>query len=181
MTMTETPAADLPQLVEWLDKQEWSDFAQDLAYFYAEKGYLTEKQEAAARKMKATCDAKAATKKTAPKSGYVNGYEPKADDVHVVDGVFFRVHKSQSGDWFYVAVWNEEADKFLGPKMDDRAKGMMKHLTTATLATAEQAAAFGHANERCCFCSTPIDTPESKAVGYGPHCAAKRGLPWGEK
>lgn len=108
-----------------------------------------------------------------------SGYEPVKGDVHVIDGVYFRIHVSQTSGYPYVAVWNDGADKFLGPREDDRAKGMLRKLSTETLATADEAAAFGHMTERCCFCSTPIDTPESEAVGYGPKCASDRGLPWG--
>lgn len=100
-------------------------------------------------------------------------------DVHVIDGDYFRVHVSQHSGYFYAAVWNGE--KFVGPRYDERAKGALKRMTDATLATAEQAAAFGAMHHACVFCSTAIDTPESEAVGYGPTCAAKRGLPWGEK
>lgn len=32
----------------------------------------------------------------------------------------------------------------------------------------------------CCFCGTEITTKESLAVGYGPICAEKWGLPWGQ-
>jgi hypothetical protein len=32
----------------------------------------------------------------------------------------------------------------------------------------------------CCFCGRELTTPESQTVGYGPVCAADRGLPWGE-
>lgn len=39
------------------------------------------------------------------------------------------------------------------------------------------AAKTGH----CSFCGTPIKTDESMSVGYGPICADKYGLPWGEK
>lgn len=34
---------------------------------------------------------------------------------------------------------------------------------------------FGH----CCFCARELETTESLAVGYGPVCADKYGLPWG--
>jgi len=160
-------------LANWLAEQHWSDFAQSLADFYERKGYLTEKQEASARKMHAKC-----TAKKAPAATVVNdGYEPAKNDVHVIDGVYYRVHQSQSGGFLYGAVWDGE--RFVGPRYDPRAKNLLKRINKSTLATAEQAAAFGHANERCCFCATPIDTPESKAVGYGPKCAADRGLPWG--
>lgn len=41
--------------------------------------------------------------------------------------------------------------------------------------------AYGLATMHCCFCSKAIDTVDSKAMGYGPVCASKFGLPWGKK
>jgi hypothetical protein len=41
--------------------------------------------------------------------------------------------------------------------------------------TAKQGQLTGH----CCFCGKLIETKESLAVGYGPTCADKFGLPWG--
>jgi hypothetical protein len=41
--------------------------------------------------------------------------------------------------------------------------------------------AYGLATMHCCFCSRPIDTVDSKTMGYGPVCASKFGLPWGAK
>ncbi|SRR5258708_36207566 len=38
----------------------------------------------------------------------------------------------------------------------------------------------GQQRSYCCFCSTHIQTKESLAVGYGPICAEKWGLPWGQ-
>lgn len=37
----------------------------------------------------------------------------------------------------------------------------------------------GKRSSHCCFCSTTITTNESLAVGYGPVCADRFGLPWG--
>ena len=39
---------------------------------------------------------------------------------------------------------------------------------------------YGKTHAYCCFCGTQIRTKESLAVGYGPICAEKWGLPWGE-
>jgi hypothetical protein len=117
--------------------------------------------------------------RTAAEPQRTDGYVPVEDDVHLVGSDYFRVHISQTSGRPYAAVWN--GAKFVGPRYDDRARGALRLLTTATLVTAEQAAAFGYANRRCCFCSHKIDTPESKAVGYGPDCARKRDLPWGER
>lgn len=117
-----------------------------------------------------------------------NGYEAKRGDVHVVDGIYYRIHVSQRTGKPYAArasiVGAAEwaADGSLVRPADIKwayDKGMMAKLSEATKATSEQAAAFGKLVGRCCFCSHAIDTPESTAVGYGPVCAAKYGLPWG--
>lgn len=42
------------------------------------------------------------------------------------------------------------------------------------------ATAYGLRTGSCCFCSRDLSTKESVAVGYGPICAEKYGLPWGE-
>jgi hypothetical protein len=39
---------------------------------------------------------------------------------------------------------------------------------------------YGKATGSCCFCRRNLETKESLAVGYGPVCADKFGLPWGE-
>ncbi len=46
---------------------------------------------------------------------------------------------------------------------------------------APMAAAHGIKTGRCCFCDIALDTPESKAVGYGPVCAKNFGLAWGKR
>lgn len=45
---------------------------------------------------------------------------------------------------------------------------------------AREAAAYGTLSGCCCFCGRGLDTGESVAVGYGPTCAEKYGMPWGE-
>lgn len=100
-------------------------------------------------------------------------------DVHVIEGGsgqdafvhYYRVHMAQGTGNLYACKW--DGNRF------DYAKGAIKLLTPANKITAEQAAEFGHMFEQCVFCSHEIDTPESTAVGYGPICARKHGLPWG--
>ncbi len=43
------------------------------------------------------------------------------------------------------------------------------------------AKAHGHLHGNCCFCGRDLETKESVAVGYGPICADKFSLPWGEE
>jgi hypothetical protein len=42
------------------------------------------------------------------------------------------------------------------------------------------AAEYGRRTGSCCFCARELRTKDSLAVGYGPICAEKYGLPWGE-
>jgi len=45
------------------------------------------------------------------------------------------------------------------------------------------AAAYGHRTICCCFCTQPLTDERpghSRDVGYGPVCAERYGLPWGE-
>lgn len=124
---------------------------------------------------------------TAPAAtGYVA--EAKRGDVHVVDGTYYRIHMAQKSGKPYAcrativgtAVWAEDG-KLVRPADIEwfYMAGFINELSEATKATADQAAAFGKLVGRCCFCSHAIDTPESTAVGYGPVCASKYGLPWG--
>ena len=46
---------------------------------------------------------------------------------------------------------------------------------------AAAAAAYGKAHGSCCFCARALSDGRSVLVGYGPECASKWGLPWGEK
>jgi hypothetical protein len=45
---------------------------------------------------------------------------------------------------------------------------------------AAAAASYGHTVGACCFCRRELTDERSTTVGYGPICAAKFGLPWGE-
>lgn len=39
---------------------------------------------------------------------------------------------------------------------------------------------YGLKTSTCCFCALPLTTSESVTMGYGPICAQRYGLPWGE-
>lgn len=42
------------------------------------------------------------------------------------------------------------------------------------------AAEYGKLTGCCCFCFSPLTDEKSLAVGYGPTCAKKWGMPWGK-
>jgi len=129
---------------------------------------------------------------TAAKLATPNPYVAVAakGDVHYVDGAYYRIHMTQYSKKPYAAkavilskaVWNDEGTKILkaGKVQWVTAKGKIHELGNDTKCTPEEAHAFGKMVGRCCFCSLPIDTPESVSAGYGPVCAANKGLPWGE-
>jgi hypothetical protein len=64
------------------------------------------------------------------------------------------------------------------------APATMASVTAALAAFAAnpagQAAAHGHKTGSCCFCGLTLTDQRSVTVGYGPICAERWGLPWGE-
>lgn len=47
-------------------------------------------------------------------------------------------------------------------------------------ALATMAKEYGDATHNCCFCGLDLTDERSTSAGYGPICAGKYGLPWGE-
>jgi hypothetical protein len=54
-------------------------------------------------------------------------------------------------------------------------------LTALAADPAKVASVYGHQTGNCCFCGLELTDSRSIHVGYGPVCAEKWGLPWGEK
>lgn len=163
------------ELVSWLSEQKWSDFAQSLAAYHEAKGFLTEKQEASARKMHAKCTAKAAAKA---------GAAPKGPALEV-DGIFYDA----ANDTVYKVQWNQPHTSLYAKQLMEHGdgtfdweyvgKGPLYKLTEADKLTAEKAAAFGKMYGVCVFCGLTLTHEASIEVGYGPVCAENHGLPWG--
>lgn len=94
------------------------------------------------------------------------------EGVHVIGDEYRKAYRTQKG--FLVAkVWADGAWEYVG-------KRGLAGLSADTVATAEQAAAFGHVTGACVFCSRELTDERSLTVGYGPVCATNHGLPWGE-
>lgn len=93
-------------------------------------------------------------------------------DICKLDGEYYKVKVSQTGNP-YAMRWDGEHWDY------ESARGVIRKLKPEHLATAEDAAQFGHMFHRCVFCSRPLADERSEAVGYGPDCAEKRSLPWG--
>lgn len=56
---------------------------------------------------------------------------------------------------------------------------LVKALTAFACDPVKAAQLFGHQTGCCCFCARELTDPQSVAVGYGPICASKWGLPHG--
>lgn len=99
--------------------------------------------------------------------------EWRRNQVYVIDGVFHRVHISQSTGRPYTQSWNEGEWVYQGMKF-------LKRCTDATACSTEQAKAWAHEHNSCVFCHKPLDDQRSRDAGYGSTCADNNGLPWGE-
>lgn len=63
----------------------------------------------------------------------------------------------------------------------DCSPAVVKVLTDLAADPAGTAAIHGRREGWCCFCARGLVDGRSVAVGYGPVCAEKFGLPWGEE
>lgn len=62
---------------------------------------------------------------------------------------------------------------------EDKHADVVKSLTVIAADPTKAAADFGKKTGRCCFCSLHLDDAKSLEVGYGPICAKRYKLPWG--
>lgn len=84
------------------------------------------------------------------------------------------VQGTNTGNW-YAKRWD-------GAEWVYKGRKPLHFLTAEDRISAEDAARFGHVTGQCVFCSRRLtDDGENRsvAVGYGPVCAAREGLPWG--
>lgn len=63
---------------------------------------------------------------------------------------------------------------------DGAPPALVAYLAEFAAKPAETAAVHGHTTGNCCFCDRPLTDARSTSVGYGPICAKKWSLPWGE-
>ena len=66
------------------------------------------------------------------------------------------------------------------PARAAKGSNVMYVLDGLELDPASYSARVGRETGSCCFCRKGLTTKASLAAGYGPICASKLGLPWGE-
>ena len=93
-----------------------------------------------------------------------------AGQVQITDGAGYEVGR-------YFGRIDETGTLTSAPKMTESVRALVDAFA---LDPAAVAARYGKQTGACCFCSRKLDTKESVAVGYGPVCAEKYELPWGQ-
>lgn len=106
--------------------------------------------------------------------------ETEADisGVYCLNGVYYKVQKSGTGNWYAKVLESQWADGIV--EWTYQGRKPLYRLTLNDKVSAEQAAQFGQLTGTCVFCSRMLTDERSIFVGYGPTCAEKNSLPWGE-
>lgn len=86
------------------------------------------------------------------------------EGIHLLAGEAFKVVTSQAGRRY--------AKRLDGTRWVYDA-GAVRNLSAATLASREEAAAYGKLTGVCCCCGRTLTNPDSIEAGIGPVCAAK--------
>lgn len=94
--------------------------------------------------------------------------------IYFLDGKFYRMKRAQAGH-LYPIVWDGERWNYSATE-----RGISKRITAENAVTPEQAKIWADIYHNCCFCHHPLNDTRSENAGYGPDCADKYGLPWGE-
>ena len=89
-----------------------------------------------------------------------------------LDGDYVKVQAAKHGSGhLYAKRWDGSHWQY--------EPGLVGKLTQTMELTAEQAKEWGDLYGCCIYCSLDLTDERSITAGYGPKCAAKRGLPWG--
>ena len=169
-------------LWNWLGQQTWSDFAQSLHKQYSERGSLSPKQWAAARKMKATMDAKKAAKPEKAETG-LDLHGLRSGYYAVPDGdtrLKVRVAHGKPGTkwdgWTFVsdgAAYGARKN-YGSQRPDGMYRGDIETQLQAIVANPEEAMrAYGKLTGSCGACGRMLEDEDSIAAGIGPICASK--------
>jgi hypothetical protein len=82
-------------------------------------------------------------------------------------------------DNLYFGRISPAGDLEIGRDGHQRREQLVALLERLAAEPAKVAAEYGKLTGNCCFCKLTLTDARSTAVGYGPICAGKFGLPWG--
>jgi hypothetical protein len=101
------------------------------------------------------------------------------EGIYVHEGNYYKVVQASTTDRWYASEWDQDTNGGAG-SWQYLGRGPLHFLGKQHRVTAEQAAAWGHLTGVCVFCTRRLTDARSIEVGYGPVCAARESLPWGE-
>lgn len=180
----EPPPAD-ESLIEWLEAQTWSEFAQSLARQHRSGRKLSAKQIASGESMRAKVEAKRAAKPDTPAakpdtgldltpipSGY---YAPPNGDTRLK----LKIDNVEKGKWagfIFVkdgAVYGE-GQRYGMQRPGETYRGQVQDALAAILADPTEAMkAYGRLTGTCGRCGRKLEDATSVAEGIGPYCATQ--------
>lgn len=99
------------------------------------------------------------------------GFAQYPGSINVTNGMPF----GDSHSLFYGRV-HKDGRFERGRDFTSRVKGILQAINCNPV---NMAAEYGRRTGNCCFCATPLSDDRSTSVGYGPICADRYGLPWG--
>ncbi len=172
-------------LAAWLAKQTWSDFATSLATFYADRGYLTEKQVVSATSMKAKVEARETERNTGSNRGSKTGLDLSElpAGYYAVPGGDTRlkvvVNKATSGRWDGFTFVHDGAEygsrtKYGMQAPDGTYKGKIEDQLRTIAGDPEAAGrAYAAITANCYRCNRKLEDETSVELGIGPICRNK--------
>lgn len=189
-TQTEHYTAEVKQaktpenadLAAWLAKQTWSDFATSLATFYADRGYLTEKQVASATSMRTKVEARETERNTGSNHGSKTGLDLSdlPAGFYAVPGGDTRlkvvVNKPTSGRWDGFTFVHDGAEygartKYGMQAPDGTYRGKIEDQLRTIVADPQAAGrAYAAITTRCYRCNRKLEDETSVELGIGPIC-----------
>ena len=171
-------------LALWLKDQTWSDFAQSLATFYSERGYLTEKQVASATSMRTKCEARQAERgmQKESKSSGLDLSELPAGYYAVPDGdtrLKVVVNRPTSGKWENFTFVHDGAEygsrtKYGMQAPDGTYRGKIEDQLRKIVADPDAAGReYAALTANCYRCNRKLEDETSVELGIGPICRNK--------
>ncbi len=174
---------EVRMLAEWLSRQTWSDFAQSLASQYESKGFLSEKQLDAARRMQAKVEAR--NNEQAQQAHGIEGLDLSElpAGLYAVPGGETRlkvtVDKVESGKWAGFTFVHDGAEYGQRQKYGMQAPGrnynggiqdQLRRIMEDPQAARER---YAEITGRCYACNRKLEDEESVRLGIGPICRSK--------
>lgn len=180
------PATDEAEVIAFLKKNSWSDFAKSLAAQYEDRGTLSPKQWASARKMKATMAAKEEAKKNTKPA--INHTKPSSIDLTDLRSGYYSVPNGETRlkvrvsrptknsrwyGWTFVSDGAAYGQRTNYGKQAPSGKyqGDIQDQLRKIIANPKEAMeAYGKLTGTCGACGRHLEDEDSIRKGIGPIC-----------